>query len=671
MKCKISFVIPVYNAQEYLRECVDSIIAQDSFENIQVVLVDDGSSDASGAICDMYSDRFENIKAVHQKNSGVSAARNNGIAHSDGEYIAFADADDYLLPGILPKLIDAAEQSPDVIFFNFISEYKEFYDYIKYPFNSGMLSADYIKKDVAEFMLTDSSLNSVWNKLFKKSVITADNISFPEDKKYGEDKVFVLSFFAVCDNAFFIPDFGYFYRYVKSGAIQKSRDNYIKNLYSDFEYTVETYKSFNLDSGFVYKTCREIFAQQIVATSIMAYRNCDGGEFDEVMKSFFENSRLMSDARKLYDEGFYKTDRDVKIIKAVLKKDSAAIARYLKRMQLKSDLYARLHKAEVPSKKEPILPETKNRQRLVSPYKLTVFTPAYNRRKTIHRAFESLMAQTCKDFEWLIVDDGSSDNLKELIDEYRKTADFPIRYYYKKNGGKHTAINYSYRLTDSDYYLIVDSDDAIMPDTVKTFLNYWESFTPEQRQRYWCVVGLCKDGDTGEVVGDRFPDGINESENPRALAAAVKGEKSSCMRTEVLKRFPFPEPKGTNFITESIVWNKIDKQYRQYYVNDVVRVYYQNEPDSLITSWYKNHIKEGYVSNYYWMKSNLNDGCGSLKSKIVTVLRMAYYGCVCGKGRKEISSDIESRPARAFYNMIFWVSPLIKALRHDKMFKEE
>ena len=71
------------------------------------------------------------------------------------------------------------------------------------------------------------------------------------------------------------------------------------------------------------------------------------------------------------------------------------------------------------------------------------------------------------------------------------------------------------------------------------------------------------------------------------------------------------------------------------------------------------------------MKSNLNDGCGSLKSKIVTVLRMAYYGCVCGKGRKEISSDIESRPARAFYNMIFWVSPLIKALRHDKMFKEE
>lgn len=671
MEYKVSFVIPVFNAQQYLRECVDSIIAQDSFENTEIILVDDGSFDASGAICDMYSERFENIKAVHQKNSGVSAARNNGIAQANGEYIAFADADDYLLPGILPRIIDASNQSPDVIFFNFISEYKEFYDYIRYPFKSGKLSGDYIKKDVAEFMLTDSSLNSVWNKLFKKSVITANDVSFPEDKKYGEDKEFVLSLFAVCDNAFFIPEFGYFYRYVKSGAIQKSRDNYIKNLYSDFEYTLETYKNFHVDQETVYKKSREVFAQQIVATSIMAYRNCDGGEFEDVMKSFFKNSRLMLDARKLYDEGFYKTERDIKIIKAVLKKDSASIARYLKRMQIKSDLYAHFHKSEVPSKKEPIMPETKNRQRLMSPYKLTVFTPAYNRRKTIHRAFDSLMAQTCKDFEWLIVDDGSSDNLKELIDEYRKTADFPIRYYYKKNGGKHTAINYSYHLTDSDYYLIVDSDDAVMPDTVKTFLNYWESFTPEQRQKYWCVVGLCKDGDSGEVVGDRFPDGINNAENPRALAAAVKGEKSSCMRTEVLKQFPFPEPKGTNFITESIVWNKIDKQYRQYYVNDVVRVYYQNEPDSLITSWYKNHIKEGYVSNYYWMKSNLNDGCGSLKSKLVTVLRMAYYGCVCGKGRKEISADIESRSARAFYNMIFWVSPLIKALRHDKMYKEE
>lgn len=671
MEYKVSFIIPVFNAQQYLRECVDSIIAQDGFENAEIILVDDGSSDASGAICDMYSERFENIKVIHQNNSGVSAARNNGIAVSSGEYIAFADADDYLLPGILPKLLDAAQQSPDVIIYNFISEYKEFYDYIKYPFKVGMLSSDYIKKDIAEFMLSDSTLNSVWNKLFKKSVIKDKCILFPEDKKYGEDKAFVLSFFASCGSAYFIPEFGYFYRYVTSGAIQKSRDNYIKNLYDDFDYTIEAYKDFNIDSDTVYKKCREFFASQVVSNTIVAYRNCSGEMFKEVMKIFFYNERLMVDIKKLYDEGFYKTERDLKIVKSLLKHNSGEIARYLKLMQFKTDLYARLHKSEINSKKEPISPETKNSYRLNSQYKLTAFTPVYNRRRTIHRVFEGLMSQTCKDFEWLIVDDGSTDNLIELIDNYRLSADFPIRYYYKKNGGKHTAINYAYHLTDSEYFIIVDSDDTITPDAVESLLNYWESFSEEKKKDYWSVVGLCKDGETGEVIGDKYPDGINESENPREIAGKVKGEKSSCMRTEILKQFPFPEPEGTNFITESIVWNKIDKKYRQYYVNDVVRVYYQNEPDSIINSWYKHYVKEGYVSNYYWMKSNLNDGCGSLKDKLVTIMRMAYYGCVCGKSRKEISADIESRTARAFYNMIFWVSPMVKSQRHDKLYNEE
>lgn len=351
MKCKVSFVIPVYNAEQYLRECIDSIVGQGGFDSAEIILVDDGSSDGSGAICDIYSERFKNIKAVHQKNSGVSAARNNGIAQSSGEYITFADADDYLLPGILQKVIDATAQSHDVIFYGFIAEYKEFNDYIKFPFKSGILSGDYVKKDVAEFMLTDSSFNSVWNKVFKKSVIIDNNISFPEDKKYGEDKVFVLSFLAVCDNAFFIPDCGYFYRYVKSGAIQKSRNNYINNLYSDLDYTVEAFKCFNVDSETVNIKIREFLAKQIISNSIVAYRNCARADFKEVMKSFFENERLMRDAQELYDEGYYKTDRDVKIIKAVLNKNSGAIARYLKWMQIKTDLYAYIHRTQTQSGK--------------------------------------------------------------------------------------------------------------------------------------------------------------------------------------------------------------------------------------------------------------------------------------------------------------------------------
>lgn len=82
---------------------------------------------------------------------------------------------------------------------------------------------------------------------------------------------------------------------------------------------------------------------------------------------------------------------------------------------------------------------------------ITVFTPAYNRAHTLRRAFESLKKQTCKDFEWLIIDDGSSDGTIELIEELKEEADFPVRYYWKENGGRHTAVNYSYQFLRTKY----------------------------------------------------------------------------------------------------------------------------------------------------------------------------------------------------------------------------
>ena len=122
VKYKISFIIPVFNSKEYLKECVNSIVLQPRFNvgDIQIVLADDGSTDVSSAICDMYADMFENVKALHGKNAGVSSARNAGIAAAEGEYIAFADSDDFLLDGILTSVVDELEKSsPDMLFFNY------------------------------------------------------------------------------------------------------------------------------------------------------------------------------------------------------------------------------------------------------------------------------------------------------------------------------------------------------------------------------------------------------------------------------------------------------------------------------------------------------------------------------------------------------------------------
>ena len=100
----VSLIVPVYKAEKYIHQCIDSLLAQ-SYNNIEIVLVDDGSPDNCGAICDEYSSKDNRIKVIHQKNGGVSAARNTGIAHSRGEWIAFVDADDKVTNDYIEKLI--------------------------------------------------------------------------------------------------------------------------------------------------------------------------------------------------------------------------------------------------------------------------------------------------------------------------------------------------------------------------------------------------------------------------------------------------------------------------------------------------------------------------------------------------------------------------------------
>ena len=142
--------------------------------------------------------------------------------------------------------------------------------------------------------------------------------------------------------------------------------------------------------------------------------------------------------------------------------------------------------------------------------RFTVFTPVYNRKHTIHRGFESLMRQTVKNFEWLIIDDGSTDDLKPLIDEYIEKADFPIRYVYKENGGKHTATNMAYKLMETEYFTILDSDDALTDDAVEKMLSMWDKIPESERSKYWSVVGHCINSESREIIGEYFPEEIND-----------------------------------------------------------------------------------------------------------------------------------------------------------------
>lgn len=212
--------------------------------------------------------------------------------------------------------------------------------------------------------------------------------------------------------------------------------------------------------------------------------------------------------------------------------------------------------------------------------KITVFTPSYNRAKLLPRAYESLCRQSFKDFEWLIVDDGSTDDTKAVVEQWGD-APFPIRYIYKPNGGKHTAINRGVQEAEGEYFVILDSDDWLTDTTLERILAVWD--TVPEKSRFAEVVGLFV-YPSGELVGNRFPKDVFDSD-PAEIQTIHKvwGDKFGCHRTEVLREFPFPEDLG-KFVTENLVWYRIARKYKTRFVNEV---------------WaYKEYQSEGLTANF-------------------------------------------------------------------------
>jgi glycosyltransferase involved in cell wall biosynthesis len=198
----------------------------------------------------------------------------------------------------------------------------------------------------------------------------------------------------------------------------------------------------------------------------------------------------------------------------------------------------------------------------------TVFTPSYNRARLLPRAYQSLLRQTLQDFEWLIVDDGSTDDTKAVVEQWND-APFPIRYIYKENGGKHSAMNRAVREARGKYFVILDSDDWLTDDALEKMHAAWQSI-PEP-ERFAEVVGHSCYPD-GQLLGVPYPKDPLDSD-PAEIQAVYKvwGDKLACHRTAVLREFPFPEDLG-RFVTESLVWYRIARRYKSRFVNQVWRV---------------------------------------------------------------------------------------------------
>lgn len=207
-------------------------------------------------------------------------------------------------------------------------------------------------------------------------------------------------------------------------------------------------------------------------------------------------------------------------------------------------------------------------------YKFTILTPTYNRVGTLYRVHESLKRQTCRDFEWLIVDDGSTDRTHEAVQAWQTRNEFPIRYFWQKNQHKKTAFNRGVREAHGEFIITLDSDDELLPDALQTLADAWEGIPSELREHYVGVTGLCARPD-GKVVGDRFPqDVFDASAVDLYFRYGIKGEKFGSLRTAVLRQFPFPEDVA-GFVPESLIWWAMARAgYQNRCINRVLRTYH-------------------------------------------------------------------------------------------------
>lgn len=165
---------------------------------------------------------------------------------------------------------------------------------------------------------------------------------------------------------------------------------------------------------------------------------------------------------------------------------------------------------------------------------LTVFTPTYNRAHTLERLYRSLCAQTCQDFDWLVIDDGSTDGTKALIQTFIDERRIPIRYIHKENGGLYTGYNVAYEVIETELNVCIDSDDAMPEDAVEIILAIWRT---RGSDRYCGLLGLDVDMDTGQPIGGRFPEDMTECFFPELYARNIhRGDTKQVMRTDLMKK---------------------------------------------------------------------------------------------------------------------------------------
>lgn len=220
---------------------------------------------------------------------------------------------------------------------------------------------------------------------------------------------------------------------------------------------------------------------------------------------------------------------------------------------------------------------------------ITVFTPAYNRAHTLERTYQSLLEQTSYDFKWLIIDDGSTDGTRELVEKWQKnTNPFEIIYEYKQNGGMHTAHNRAYQLIDTELNVCIDSDDCMPADAIQKISEFWKE---NRAGNVAGIVALDSDMD-GKVIGTDLPIHLKEATTDQLYDQYdVTGDKKFIYRTEIINSVsPYPEFEGEKLVPLGYKYSLVADHYPMLLMNEIVcKVDYQ--PNGSSNTIYKQYLQ--------------------------------------------------------------------------------
>jgi glycosyltransferase involved in cell wall biosynthesis len=441
--CKISVIIPVYNAEKFLSRCLESIISQD-YKNLEIICVDDGSTDESLNLINYYANKDSRIKIISQFNQGAAQARNKGIKQATGDYISFIDADDYIAQGLY-SLFAKQIADGDIDIFMFNGSICDTQANVKKPhaffsphhFNHAILPTEIFDcKSIPALFYCSSG---VWNKIYNRKFLNKNHINFIKNNHF-EDVPFNFSCFCQAKKIKLTYDDYYFYMQDNPNSVTRLLKNKVFEIFDVFTDLEKSAQEAGLKDYFAYA----LFQFNYEKINELIHKTSP-----EIKKSFYKKGQnLLIQKAKHLNPNIYKK-----------------LMRYNIAHNIMHNSYEDFLGGTFLTFHQDKYADTNYKDPMFS-----IIVPIYNVEKYIEDCLRSILAQSYQNFEVICVDDGSPDKSIEILKKYEQL-DKRIRIIQQQNKGLGGARNTGVKNSKGKYLLFVDSDDRLHPNALEKLYN--------------------------------------------------------------------------------------------------------------------------------------------------------------------------------------------------------